>query len=433
MSGNTFLRWFNTNLGLLLLALVLAFIAWLSAVFNSDPNEECTAPANIPLEVLNLREDYLLLGDVPEEAAIRLYAPRSVCRRMADDPSSVRAAVDLDNLGPGDHEIDVVYVLDEQYRPVRVLETSPVALSVTVEEFVTRTVPLTLQLTGQPAPGYTQGGSILSDSRVEVSGMRSLVDSVASATVSLDITDAVGDVNVTRPVQLFDAQGTLINGLDIVPSTVSIRKIIVRPGFTRDVSVRVIYSGAPADGYRLTSITPTPQIITVYSNDPELIRELPGFVETETIDLTSATDDIEVRLRLILPTGVFVDGEQNVLVQIGIAAIESSITLTLPVELVGLASGLQATISPESVDVLMTGPLPALTGLQPLDVRVVLDLTGLTVGESPVTPRIEVIPIGITIESILPASIEVVITEAPTPTPGPAGDSPAAPAPTGTP
>lgn len=433
MSGNAFLRWFNTNLGLMLLALVLAFIAWLSAVFNSDPNEECTAPADIPLEQRGLREDYLLIGDVPDDVTIRLYAPRSICNRMADDLQSVQAYIDLASLEPGEHEIDVSYVLDEQYAPVRVLDFSPKKLSVTLEEYVSRVLPLTFQQTGAPAPGYSEGGSILSDSRVEIAGMRSLVDAVDSAVVSLDITDAIADLNVTRNVQLFDADGNLISGLEVTPSSISIRKIIVRPGFTRDVSVRVIYSGAPADGYRLTSITPTPQIITVYSNDPELIRELPGFVETEAIDLSNATDDIEVRLRLILPEDVFVDGEQNVLVQIGIAAIESSITLTLPVEMIGLSAGLQATISPETVDVLLTGPLPVLTGLQPLDVRVVLDLNGLEIGDYPVMPRIELIPIGIIIESILPSSIEVTISEAPTPTPDPAGDLPATPAPTGTP
>ncbi len=421
----------------MLLALVLAFIVWLSAVISADPNEECSTPSIVPLQVNGLEEGILLLGDLPTSANIALFAPRSVCRRMAEHAQSVEAYIDLDGLGPGEYNIQVAYVVDPQYQPVQVLNFTPSTLAITLEEFVTRTIPITLKLSGAPAPGYTQGGSILSDSRVEVSGIQSLVDSVDEAIVTLDITDAVSEVNVTRPVQLLNENGDIITGLNVSPSTVSIRTIIDRPGFFREVSVRVIYSGAPEEGYRLTSITPSPQIITVYANDPELIRELPGFVETETIDLTGSKDDIEVRLRLLLPEGVFVDGEQSVLVQIGIAAIESSISLTLPVEPIGLSPLLSASVSPSTVEVLLTGPLPVLTGLQPLDVRVVLDLAGYEIGEYTVVPRIEVIPLGITIESILPSALEVEIILAPTPTPNPNANEtplpPATPAPTGTP
>jgi len=183
------------------------------------------------------------------------------------------------------------------------------------------------------------------------------------------------------------------------------------------VIVRVIYEGAPADGYRLTSITPTPQILTIFSSDAQLIRAMPGFVETEPIDLTGATDDIEQRVRVVLPDGVFIDGEQSVLVLVGIAAIESSLTLNLPIEMIGLQPGLEAALSPETVDVIVAGPLPILDGLQPLDIRVVLDMAGLQAGVFNLAPRVEIIPVGLTVDTILPATIEVTIIELPTPTP----------------
>ena len=433
MSGKSFIHWLNSNLGLMLLALVLAFIVWLSAVFSADPNVECSSPSTLPLEVADLTGNLVLVGELPNTATIALFAPRSVCERMAEDTRSVRSSIDLSEYEPGDYDVDVDFTIDPQYHPVRVLSFSPANVSIRIEEFITRTVPLTFLTVGEPALGYKEGGAILSDSRVEISGIRSLVDQVDSAVVTLDISDAVDEINVSRPVVLLDEAGEPVAGLDVQPSAVNVRKIIERPGFFRDVSVRVIYSGTPEDGYRLTSITPTPQIITVYSNDPELIRELPGFVETETIDLTSAKANIEVRLRLLLPEGVFVDGESTVLVQVGIAAIESSVTLTLPVELIGLAPELAAQVSPQTVDILLVGPLPVLTTLQPLDVRVVLDLAGYEIGEYTVSPRLEVIPLGITIESILPSAVEVIITLAPTPTPSAALSESATPAPTGTP
>lgn len=419
MSSNPFVRWLNDSFGLLLLALLLAFIVWVAAVFSADPNEECSDPRTIPLDVIGLPEDYLVLEAPPASATVRLFAPRSVCQSMADTAGSVRAYIDVSGLEPGQHDVAVTYEISENFKPVRVLGTGPEQVSIAFEEFATRTLPLTLEVSGEPAPGYTAGAVILSDSRVVISGTRTLVDQVDSAVVSLDITDADEEMNVTRAIQILDKQGDPVPGLELSISVVTVRQLIERPGTFRTVIVRVIYTGAPADGYRLTSITPTPQTVTVFSTDPQLIRDLPGFVETEPIDLTGATDDIEQRLPLVLPDGVFVDGEQNVLVLVGIAAIESSITLSLQVETIGLPPELEASLSPDSVDVILSGPLPILTGLQPLDVRVVLEMTGLVVGEYNLAPRIEIIPLGVTIESILPGMIEVVVTALPTPTPGP--------------
>ncbi len=411
-----FAGWMGRNLGLLILALVLSGIVWVSAVTSADPNEECSNPSSLPLDVNGVPDRYILEGEVPSQVTIRLWAPRSVCQQMAADPNSVQAAIDLSGLQAGDHSVDVAYTISGQYVPVRILETNPTTVSLTLEEFASRTLPLAPDITGEPAPGYTLGLPILNESRVVISGTRTLVDRVDKAIVSLDVTDATGEINTSRPVQLLDASGALVTGLEISPATVIIRQIIERPGTFREVIVRVIYQGAPAEGYRLTSITPTPQIVTIFSSDSNLVREMPGFVETEVIDLTGATDDIEQRLRLILPEGVFVDGEQTVLVQVGIAAIESSITLNLPVELNGLPPDLQAVLSPETVDVIVSGPLPILDGLQPLDIRVVLDMAGLEPGTYNLEPRIEIIPVGLFAQTLLPSSIEVTVSIAPTPT-----------------
>jgi YbbR domain-containing protein len=438
MSSNPVTRWLNDSFGLLLLALLLAFIVWVSAVFSADPNEECSDPRTVPLEVNGLPDGYLILEAPQANATVRLFAPRSVCAEMADVEGSVRAKVDLSDLDPGQHDLEVTYDISEDYMPVRVLGTSPVQVSITLEEFATRIVPLTLEVTGQTAPGYTAGAVILSESRVVISGTRTLVDLVDKAVVSLDIDDADEEINVTRAIQVLDADGESVPGLELNVTVVTIRQLIERPGTFRTVIVRVIYTGAPADGYRLTSITPTPQTVTLFSTDPQLIRDLPGFVETEAVDLTGATDDLEQRLPLVLPENVFVDGEQNVLVLVGIAAIESSVTLNLQVETIGLAPEFEALLSPDTVDAILSGPLPVLTGLQPLDVRVVLDMTGLTSGEYNLAPRIEIIPLGVTIESILPGMIEVTVEALPTPTPGPDATStptpgPAIPTPTPTP
>jgi YbbR domain-containing protein len=105
----------------------------------------------------------------------------------------------------------------------------------------------------------------------------------------------------------------------------------------------VVVRGQVASGYRLTNISVNPPAITVFSGDPTLVSALPGFVETEPLNLNDASQDIELRLALNLPAGISVVGEQTVLVQVGIDAIEGSLSLNnMPVTVIGLAEGLSA-------------------------------------------------------------------------------------------
>jgi hypothetical protein len=78
-----------------------------------------------------------------------------------------------------------------------------------------------------------------------------------------------------------------------------------------------------------------------------------------------------------------------------------------------------ANASPDSVDVLILGPLPVLDNLTPEDVRVVLDLTGLDVGTYHLTPDVLLLSDRLRYENVLPSQIEVIIARAtPTPTGG---------------
>jgi YbbR domain-containing protein len=142
-----------------------------------------------------------------------------------------------------------------------------------------------------------------------------------------------------------------------------------------------------------------------------VVSDLPGVVETQALDLQDASNDITTRLELNLPQGVSVVGERTVLIQAGISPIESSLTLSgEQVEVIGIPSGLTAEISPTTVDVIVFGPLPLLDTLTGQDVRVTVDVTGLQAGAHQLTPVVEILISDVTVESILPGTIEVILT-----------------------
>jgi len=128
---------------------------------------------------------------------------------------------------------------------------------------------------------------------------------------------------------------------------------------------------------------------------------------------------------LNLPEGINVVGSQNVTVQIGIEPIESSVSFTnILVQIKGLEEGLEVSISPETVDVFLSGPLPLLEQLSPSSLVVIIDLSDRGPGTYTLAPEVVLENGDINVDAILPNTLEVVIVNSeqngeltPTPTP----------------
>jgi YbbR domain-containing protein len=414
MSEGSMLRWLATNVRTFILAFALALAVWVSAVTAADPDETRAFPNSIPIEFVGQDPGLIIKGQVPRQIQLTLRAPSSVWEKLTSEKDAVHVLVDLSGVGVGTYRLDVQVQI--QFRPVRIISFSPEQIDLILEALVTRSLPVQLSLTGTPAIGYQTGDAALDPAEVILSGAESLVEQVASVGVTLDLTDLRQNVDATLALQALDGQGAPVSGLTLNPDSVQVSLPITQQGGYRDLAVKVVTIGRPASGYRLTNIAPIPPVVTVFSSNFEQITALPGYVETDPLDLNGASADIETRLTLNLPLGVTLVGEQNVLVQVGISAIQGSLTLNnQPVEIINLSPTLQVSVSPDKVNVLLSGPLPVLNTLAPADVHVIIDAKDLTPGTYQLTPTVQMVIGDVTVESILPGTVEVVISKKTTP------------------
>jgi YbbR domain-containing protein len=383
-------------------------------VTAADPDETRAFPNSIPIEFVGQDPGLIIKGQVPRQIQLTLRAPSSVWEKLTSEKDAVHVLVDLSGVGVGTYRLDVQVQI--QFRPVRIISFSPEQIDLILEALVTRSLPVQLSLTGTPAIGYQTGDAALDPAEVILSGAESLVEQVASVGVTLDLTDLRQNVDATLALQALDGQGAPVSGLTLNPDSVQVSLPITQQGGYRDLAVKVVTIGRPASGYRLTNIAPIPPVVTVFSSNFEQITALPGYVETDPLDLNGASADIETRLTLNLPLGVTLVGEQNVLVQVGISAIQGSLTLNnQPVEIINLSPTLQVSVSPDKVNVLLSGPLPVLNTLAPADVHVIIDAKDLTPGTYQLTPTVQMVIGDVTVESILPGTVEVVISKKTTP------------------
>jgi YbbR domain-containing protein len=415
------LRGFIKSIPTLVLSFAFAVAVWISAVTASDPVEQRVFPRAVPIEQVAQDPSLVISSEVPSQTSVTISAPVSIWDRLTVDKSPIRAWIDLSGVSAGTHTVPVnVVISDQTIRPAKIVSWNPRTVTITLEKLSSRDLPIQLVRHGEPAIGYQADTPTLDQNSVTISGPASLVEKANQARVTIDLSQASDSINRVLDVEVLDAAEKPVDGLTVTPQQVTLNQPISQRGGYRNVVVKVVSTGQVAGGYRMTNISVFPPTVTVFSTNPQLVDQMPGFVETAPLDLTGVKDDLEAHLSLNLPDGVEVSGDQTVLVQVGVAAIEGSITLTgLPVQVQNLPANLQAELSPATVDVIISGPIPLLDSLVAENVTVYLDLTGTGEGTYQFAPRVSISISELREESILPSSVEVVVKPRSTATPTP--------------
>ena len=411
------MRWLATNIRTILLAFILAVAVWISAVTAADP-DEIRSPIEVPLEIVGQDPSLVITSEIPATVKVTLRAPRSVWDRLTAQENSIRAILDISTLSAGEHKKDIQIQIAA--RPMQLVLSDPASVPLTLERLATRALPIDLSLSGQPAVGYQAGDPQTDATEVVISGPESLVEQVQRARILLSFSGTRESIDQALPVLALDAQNAVVEGVTVNPQSVHVTIPVSQQGGFRDVAVKVVVSGQVAAGYRLENISGFPPVITVFASDPQLVNALPGVIETETLNLQDAKEAISTRLALLLPENISIVGAQTVQVTVEVSPIQTSVTLlNQPINVIGLGDGLAAQVSPQTVDVIISGPLPVLDALTPQDIIINIDVTGLEAGTYQLTPTIKILVENVLVESILPGAVEVVLSIPGTGTPSP--------------
>ena len=408
------LKWMGGHLTTLFLSLLLGVIIWVSAVTAANPNLE--TEMDVPLQVRDQAEDITIVDQLPDAVSVTILTPESVMAQIEQE-NVITAYIDLSDLDSGTYRFPVNISVPDQLRPIRVLDFSPRQIQLTLGKVITRELPVDINVQGEPAIGYQTGELEWGRREVVIKGREDEVEEVVSVVGELDLSDA--NETITREISLqpVDENGSVVEGVTVDPEVMRVTQVINLQGGYRNVAVNVVTQGVVEPGYRFTSITPAPPTVMVFSEDPSLVEQLPGYVNTKPLDLTGVDSYLETILELDLPQGVTVVGDPTVLVQVNVTPLETNMTISREIEVIGLLPGLSAEVSPSQVSVRITGPVPVLENLTERDIRVIVDLTNFEIGVHTVQPAVEILPSDVVVEDVSPAEVEIRIQSGPSPTP----------------
>jgi YbbR domain-containing protein len=396
------------------LATVLALVVWLFNTLQSDPIEQGRLQARLMVSGIQA-PNLVLVADLPEQVSVEVRAPRSTLARLAAAPDSAHVDVDLKSLGAGQHILQLRPVVSAE--TISILSTTPATTSITIERLVQRDAPVRISVIGTPLLGFERERESIDLKSVQISGTEATLARVTDVVAELSVQELRASIAQRVRLQARDAQGEPISGVRITPAEARAEVEIRRLANYRDFPVRVKLQGSPARDYSIASITTNPQIVTLFGNE-DAIKALPDFIETLPVDIDGATNTIEQRVGLNLPPGsiTVVGGTEALAVQVRVRidAQQGASTVSRQPILTGVDISLfEVTVTPRTVDLVLTGPLPRLNAVSSDDVKVVLDLSGLGEGIHQVTPQV-VRPDGIVAQLAL-SSVRVEIKPAITP------------------
>lgn len=378
---------------LLLVSLVIAVLAW-SALVVSDatltrPKFFTNVPVNVTNESTLKSRGYIVMDDIKALVpGVRMTVEVTQQNYGRVNSTSYNPHFDLSKVeGIGETTIPVSFS-SQLYGPV--IDCVPDSVTVNVERYMTRRVPVVLELTGFADEDVYLDNYRTDPNMLSVSGPQSLVTSVARAVAKLDMSTLSLDRRSDRTalnVELQDAAGKVIvsDKLEITNQTVITDSVIVDtevvPAVMVPLAIESLVTGEPAEGYELVNIFVEQDALRVAAKE-ELLGVIEFITTDAPMDITGATGNVDGYVKLKRLTGI----ENALPTEIAVTAEIMEKTTERTLRNIGITvenqpADMDAKLSVRQSAVQVTGPQNYVDGLKSSNVRLFVDADGLAAGE----------------------------------------------------
>ena len=386
-------------------AVVIALLFWVGYMQGAAPRDITVAfDGRIPVEQPDVPTGFVLRGQLGD-VAVKLSGPEGVVDHVA--LADLRATVDIsgiDTTRPEPHDAKIVVI--PLNAAVHVVDVSPVTISVRLERITSRTVVVQTKLANEPPKGTQAGLASVSPKEVRVVGPESAVAQIAAVFATVRFGDVAIDLADSAPAIPVDASGLPIDGLQVEPGVVVVTVPLLPTATTKTVPVLWTLKGAVANGYWVSQVTVDPVAVTVRGEQAAIARLLR--LDTAPIDVTGLTANRKTTVSLVLPDGVALVEPLDATVTVTVVPLAGTRPFYSALQAVNLSGGLDLTIDPGSVTVIVAGPANVLATMPAEQVLATVDASGRGPGTYTLDVAIK-LPSGVTLQSVQPTRVTVTI------------------------
>lgn len=354
------------NLSLKIMSLAVGILVWLLVV-NID-NPIITKSVTVTdVEVINsayIEENGQMIMREEKQQPVRvvLRGERKTLNRITS--ADIHAVADLQQA--------VTLKTDPVMVPITVtcdklasenMEVTPRNLSVHIQEKKTQEFVVNVT-TGEskPAKGYEVGTRTSNPEKIKITGPTSLINKIDRVNAVVSVENRTEDMVQETELQIIDKNGEKISDTDLSYLNVPKVSVTVRLWKVRsNVDIKVEYSGEPAEGYQVGSVSTLPDVVSV-AGDTEALAILVEkgnaiTIPAEYVDISGRTSDYEQKINLteLLPEGLKLtsDSVEDIFVTVNILPVGSDIYQipTKNIEVKKRPDNLQAVFETDRIEV----------------------------------------------------------------------------------
>ena len=290
----------NSNV-MKVLAFMLALLLWFFV--NSDGRNQVVQTShtfsNIPVTWQNLHDD-LVITRRPGNVDVVIRGDTGVLDEIT--PQDLVIYVDLQGRQAGVHTVQVT---GTSPRGTRITSINPGQVELELDEIISQQMEVEVEITGVPEEGFITGTPEINPHQVFVQGPRQQVQEVARIFGVVDVDGLSEDVQATASLIVHNFNNRPVTGVSVRPDTVDIVVPIHMPD--KEVGVHVPLEGEPEEGFKVGDLSVSPLKIRIFgflSVLEDILR-----LETKSVDISGASEDVTLEVDLVLPEGVHTEAE----------------------------------------------------------------------------------------------------------------------------
>lgn len=264
------------------LSLLLAVLLWgtLISMDTTLPRDKTIDHVNITVtnEAALKEKGLIVVSGLEDLPAVRLKVSVPQKNYNAASASNYVVRLDLSQVeGPGTQKLALSAASTSTSLYGTVTDLSVKELPLTIEEYATRSrIPVQVESIGQLPEGLYAVHSLPDPDTVDISGPKSIIDSVARCTLLLDLSQSSAQPDTTRtalPFVLENYAGEVLDASAVSISSYGLpmRDGIVQQQFYSLISVpideKTLLSGKPASGYQVTEVRIIPDHVLLAVDD----------------------------------------------------------------------------------------------------------------------------------------------------------------------
>ena len=383
-----FEAWLSKSNTLLYIALTVAII--LSVAVNQKllvySENNAIVLHDQPVEVKYNEEAYVVEG-LPSTVEVTLIGNSSNLY-WAKQSNTHKITINLNDLKPGQHKVDVIY---ENVLKNIDYSVNPSTVTVWIYPKVSSTKSLTYDLLhiDELDKRLNIDSVTLDADQVVIKGSEEQINKVANFKALIDVnnfdTQNVGETVIKNiPIKAYDANGNVVN-VEIVPEKVNANIEISSP--SKEVPIKIIPVGNVTFGKAISAIDTSVVRVTAYGS-ADALADL-EYIPIE-VDVSNLSTSIDKKIEIPKPTGVNSLSANNLTVKIAIAASTSRDVDKVPVNAKNVGEGLAVNLTPNAfISVSVSGVESVIENLQPSDITAYVDCSGLKEGEHELDIKVE--------------------------------------------